>query len=81
MPAEEHFVRSLIAANDQTNAAADELIETYAATGKQYAALKLADTFKHDRSDELIEKLSIAAEEIGDLEKAIMLRAGPIGRR
>ena len=37
----------------------------------QYAALRLADTFKHDRSDEMDETLSKAAEEIGDLEKAI----------
>ena len=69
--AEEHFVRSLIAANDANSEAADELIKIYAATARQYAALKLADTYKHDRSDELNETLSKAAEEIGDFEKAI----------
>ena len=69
--AEEHFARSLIAANDISSEAADELIKIYAATGRQYAALKLADTFKHDRSDDINETLSNAAEEIGDLEKAI----------
>jgi len=69
--AEEDFVRSLIAANDQTNEAADELIQIYARTGRQYGALKLAETFKRDRSDELDTTLSRAAEEIGDYEKAI----------
>ena len=47
------------------------MIKIYAATGRQYAALKLADTFKDDRPDDLDETLSKAAEEIGDYEKAI----------
>jgi hypothetical protein len=69
--AQEHFIRSLIAANDQNSEAADELIKIYARTNQQYAALRLADTFKRERSDELEVTLSKAAEEIGDFDKAI----------
>jgi hypothetical protein len=69
--AQEFFIRSLIAANDQNSEAADELIHIYARTGQQYAALRLAETIKHDRSDEIVETLSKAAEELGDFEKAI----------
>jgi hypothetical protein len=53
--AQEFFIRSLIAANDQNSEAADELIHIYARTGQQYAALRLAETIKHDRSDEIVE--------------------------
>jgi predicted Zn-dependent protease len=68
---EDDFLNSLIDSNDPNNAAADKLIEIYAASDKQYAALKLADAFKHDRPDSLNMILSKAAEEIGQFERAI----------
>jgi cytochrome c-type biogenesis protein CcmH/NrfG/thioredoxin-like negative regulator of GroEL len=69
--AEADFINSLIDAGDQNGPAADELIKLYAVSDRPYAALKLAETFKHERSDDLNETLSKAAEETDDYERAI----------
>ena len=69
--AEKHFIQSLVDANDPSDAASDELIKIFAATGRQYAALKLAAAGDRERPDDLTETLSKAAEEIGDYAKAI----------
>ncbi|HSK71855.1 MAG TPA: tetratricopeptide repeat protein [Pyrinomonadaceae bacterium] len=67
----EFFINSLIADKDAETSARQKLIELYALSGKPFAALKLAETDRTAKSDELLEILSEAAEKIGDYAKAI----------
>ncbi|HEX9961655.1 MAG TPA: tetratricopeptide repeat protein, partial [Pyrinomonadaceae bacterium] len=69
--AAEFFINSLIADKDAETAANQQLIMTYALSGKHFAALKFAETDKSPKSGELLRTLSGSAEKIGDYAKAI----------
>lgn len=70
--ATESFVESLIAEKDAEGATARrELIKLYAASGKFFAALKLAETDNAAKPDDLLQTLSDAAERTGDFARAI----------
>ncbi len=65
------FTNSLVNNRDAETTAAQHLIKLYATTGKFFAALKLAQTDKAAKPDELLETLSEAAEKTGDFKEAI----------
>ena len=65
------FLNSLIAEKDLDTSARQELIKLYAQSNQPFAALKLSETVKSVKSDELLQKLSVAAESIGDFSRAI----------
>ncbi len=67
----ELFINSLVNDKDAEITAGQHLIKLYASTGKLLAALKLAQTDKAAKPDELLETLSEAAEKTGDFQKAI----------
>ena len=67
----EFFINSLISDKDAQNTVTLELIKLYVLTDKPFAALKLAESIKETKSDELLETLSKTAESIGDFQKAI----------
>jgi tetratricopeptide (TPR) repeat protein len=69
--ATEFFINSLVADKDAEIPVHQELIKLYALSGKHFAALKIAETDKSAKSDELLETLSVAAEKVGDYAKAI----------
>ena len=65
------FINSLIAEPTMETTARQELIKIYALNGESFAALKLAETDKSAKSDELLDALSSAAEKTGNFVKAI----------
>lgn len=65
------FVNSLIADSDAKTAARIELVKLYTLTDKPFAALRLAETIKGKKSDEMLNLLSKAAEKTKDFQKAI----------
>ena len=69
--AESFFINSLIADKDAETPVRQRLIELYAQSGRFFAALKLAETDKTAKSDELLQTLSEAAEKIGNYAGAI----------
>lgn len=69
--AAEFFINSLIADKEAETSARQELVKIYAVSGKFYAALKIAEADKSQKSDELLETLSGAAEKVGDFAKAL----------
>ncbi len=70
--AAEFFINSLIADKDEEIPVRQKLAEIYASSGSFYAALRIAETDKTAKSDELLQTLSVAAEKIGDFQKAIV---------
>ncbi len=68
--ATELFINSLIADQNAELPARQELIKFYALSNKPFAALKLAETDKSAKSDELLAMLSAAAEKVGEYGKA-----------
>ncbi len=71
--ASQFCINSLITDKDTEISVRQELIKLYLLTDKPFAALRLAETDKTAKSDELLEMLSIAAEKIADFGKAIEL--------
>lgn len=69
--AKDFFINSLIADKDAQISVRQELIKIYALSDKSFAALKLAESDKVAKPDELLEILSETAEKIGDFQKAI----------
>lgn len=67
----EFYINSLIADNDAEVSVRQELFKLYAATGKLFAALNLAEIDKSAKSDETLAILSETAETIGDFQRAI----------
>lgn len=65
------FLNSLFADKDQETVALHNLIRFFAATGKDFAALKMATLSQTNKSDDLLEILSRAAINTGDFQKAI----------
>ncbi len=62
---------SLIADEDAEISARQELLKLYVLTNKPFAALKLADADKAEKSDAMLQMLSEAAEMTNDFAKAI----------
>ncbi len=69
--ATDFYINSLIADKDADTPARQNLIKLYALTDKPFAALRLAETDKTAKSDELLDVLSKAAEKAGDFDRAI----------
>lgn len=69
--AAEFYISSLIADQDAELAARQHLVKIYAVLDKPFAALKLAETDKSLKSDELLQTLSETAEKVFDYAKAI----------
>ncbi len=69
--ATEFYINSLIADKEAETSARQTLIKSYAITNKPFAALRLAETDKSSKTDELLKILSESAEKIGDYSKAI----------
>ena len=67
----EFYINSLIADQEAQSSAGQKLIKFYALTNKLFAALRLAETNKSAKSDELLKILSESAEKIGNYSKAI----------
>lgn len=67
----EFFIDSLVVDCNGNVSAREKLVEVYAATDKPFAALKLAESIKETKSDELLKTLSETAEKIGDYAKAL----------
>ncbi len=72
----ESFINSLIADKIAETDARQRLIKLYAATGKFFAALKLAQTDKTAKPDALLGALSEAAEKVDDFHQAIEFESG-----
>lgn len=70
-PAISFFVNSLIADQDAKTSARIELVKLYALTDKPFAALRLAESIKEAKPDEILSLLSEAAEKTNDFQKAI----------
>ena len=70
------YINSLIADMNAQTSARQELIRVYALTGKPFAALRLAETDRTAKPDELLETLSVAAEKTGDFQKAMEYENG-----
>ncbi len=69
--ARQFLINALIADKDAETSAKQEFIKNYAQTNLPFAALKLAETDKAAKSDELLQTLSEATEKIGNYAKAI----------
>jgi tetratricopeptide (TPR) repeat protein len=69
--AAEFFINALVADKDTQMPARHELIKTYFLSGKPFAALKIAETDKREKSDEILQMLSEAAEKVGNFGKAV----------
>ncbi|MDQ6788339.1 MAG: tetratricopeptide repeat protein [Acidobacteriota bacterium] len=69
--ATDFYINSLIADNEAEISARQNLIKLYALTDKPFAVLRLAETDKTAKSDELLDVLSVAAEKTGDFDRAI----------
>ncbi len=65
------FVDSLIADQDAKTPARIELVKLYTLTDKPVAALRLAESIKDAKPDEILKLLSEAAEKTNDFQKAI----------
>lgn len=65
------FVDSLIADQDAKTPARIELVKLYALTDKPFAALRLAESIKDAKPDEILSLLSEAAEKTNDFQRAI----------
>ena len=65
------FVGSLIADQEAKTSARFELVKLYALTDKPFAAIRLAESIKEEKTDELLTLLSEAAEKTNDFQKAI----------
>lgn len=65
-----YFLAALIADQTAQTGAKQELIKIYAKSGKEFSALKLAESDGSAKSDELLQILSETAEKIGDYTKA-----------
>lgn len=69
--AAEFFINSLIADKDAEVIARQHLIKSYIAANKFFAALRLAETDKSAKPDELLDALSATAEKVLDFGRAI----------
>ena len=65
------FVDSLIADQEAKTSARVELVKLYALTDKPFAALRLAESIKDVKPDELLSLLSEAAEKTNDFPRAV----------
>jgi tetratricopeptide (TPR) repeat protein len=68
---ENYFLNSLIADNNSEMQSLQQLIRIYANSERPFAALKLAEIDKTQKSDELLNLLSKSAEKVGAFQKAI----------
>ena len=69
--AENYFINSLTAENDAELWARQGLIKLYAAANMNRAALKIAESDKSAKSDELLQILSETAEKVGEFGRAM----------
>lgn len=65
------LIDSLIAGTANETSARRELIRSYAVNGRPYAALKLVGSDPPQKDDDLLDVLSVAAEQIGEYTKAL----------